>query len=147
MIQQVCTCKAQDIGYMLGMEVVCPQVGKVDPILSPERPTTKSQVKSFLGLVGWYRHLITGVREGRNGFSTLYAPLTDLTKNNLLNKVQWTKQCEESFQALKRALGKDPVLKSPHLDKSFVLHTHAPELGFGAALLQGDQDKLRLFCI
>lgn len=41
-------------GYVLGHGVVRQQVGKVEAIKNAERPETKKQVRSFLGLVGWY---------------------------------------------------------------------------------------------
>lgn len=92
------------------------------------RPSTKKQVRSFLGLVRFYRRFIPN-------FSVVAAPQTDLTKKGLSNKVVWGKQ-ENAFTALKSALMVMPVLKLPNLNETFILQTDASDLGVGAVLLQ-----------
>lgn len=101
----------------------------------PERPTTKSQVKSFMGLAGWYSHFISH-------FSTMSAPLTNLTRKNQPNKVLWTEECEKAFQSLRDSLCKNHVLKSCDFEQPFTVQTDASEVGIGAALLQGESDHL-----
>ncbi len=68
------------LGYVLGNGVIKPQVQKVKAIQSCPLPATKKQIRSFLGLVGWYRKFIPH-------FSTIAAPLTDLIKKINPNKV------------------------------------------------------------
>ena len=58
---------------------------------------------SFLGMGGYYRKFI-------NNFSTIAAPLSDLTKKQALNKVVWKRDCQEAFELLKRALTEASVL-------------------------------------
>lgn len=65
-------------------------MGKVEAVKLAERPTTKSQIKSFTGLVGWYSHFIPR-------FSTILVLLTNLTRTNKPNRVLWTEECEEAF--------------------------------------------------
>lgn len=120
--------KSQYLGFVLGKGVIRPQVGKVEAVKLAERPQTKSQVKSFMGLVGWYSRFIPCL-------STISAPFTNLTKKNLPNKVLWTEDCEETFQRLKDTLCKEPVLRSPDFEQSFTVQTDASEVGIGAVLL------------
>lgn len=64
--------ETQYLGYILGGGNIKTVQDKVEAIRARERPTTRKQVKSFLGLVGWYRHFIPD-------FCTRAAPLSDLT--------------------------------------------------------------------
>ncbi|KAL2102391.1 hypothetical protein ACEWY4_001559 [Coilia grayii] len=121
---------------MLGRGVIRPQVGKVEAIKACERPTTKKQVRSFLGLVGWYRRFISN-------FSERAVPLTELTRKSQPNKVAWTEECEAAFQGLKDSLCREPVLLSPDFNKTFTVQTDASERGLGAVLLQEDDGHLR----
>ena len=123
------------LGYVLGSGVIRPQVGKLEAVRLAERPTTKAQVKSFMGLIGWYGRFIPRL-------STISAPLTDLTRKDLPNKVKWTESCEMAFNTLKDLLCKEPILKSPDFEQPFVVQTDASDVGIGAALLQGEAGNL-----
>jgi len=123
------------LGYVVGGGSIRPQVDKVQAILSCAPPTTKKSVRSFLGLVGWYRRFVPN-------FASRAAVLTDLTRKSSPTKVKWTSECEQAFQDLKVCLCKEPVLQSPNFDLPFVVQTDASALGLGAVLLQGDgQDR------
>lgn len=119
------------LGYQLGRGEVRPQVDKVEAILNSPRPQTKSQVRSFLGLVGWYRRFIPH-------FSTLAAPLTDLTCKSAGNPVDWNGACESAFQGLKEKLCTFPVLQSPDFRRRFLVQVDASGVGLGAVLAQGE---------
>ena len=124
------------LGLVLGRGVIRPQVGKVEAIMAAERPTTKKQVRSFLGLVGWYRRFIPN-------FSEKAVVLTELTRKCQPNKVDWTEECEAAFKDLKGSLCKEPVLLSPDFEKLFTVQTDASERGLRAVLLQGDSGQLQ----
>ena len=68
---------------------------------------TKKQVRSFLGLVGYYRKFIPN-------FSQRAAVLTDLTRGKNPSKVKWSEIHESAFQDLKCAMQSSPVLRPPH---------------------------------
>lgn len=76
------------LGYVLGNRVIRPQVEKLEAIKSCSPTTTKKMVRSFLGLVGWYRRFIPN-------FSSKAAVLTDLTKKSRPNKIIWTEPCDK----------------------------------------------------
>ena len=96
---------------------------------------SKKQVRAFLGLTGYYRKFIPGYAE-------VAAPLTDLTKKNTPNKVQWTDDCEKALCMLKSILCSEPIVKSPDFEREFILQTDASERGIGAVLSQYDDAGL-----
>ncbi len=108
----------------------------MEAIKQAGRPTTKKQVRAFLGLVGWYRRFIPN-------FSKRALALTELTKKDKANTVKWTTDCESAFMDLKDALCREAVLQSPDFEKHFTVQTDASEHGLGAVLLQGEQGQLR----
>ncbi len=123
------------LGYVLGNGVIKPQIQKIQAIQSCPLPSTKKQVRSFLGLAGWYRRFIPL-------FATRAAPLTDLTRKSSPNQIQWTEQTRLAFQNMRDALVTNPVLYSPDFEKIFVLQTDASEVGLGAVLKQEQGGEL-----
>jgi transposase InsO family protein len=95
-----------------------------------------TEVKRFLGLVGYYRRFIRNM-------SQIAAPLYNLTKKN--SKLIWTSDCEDSFQRLKAALVSSPILSFPDVKGSnFILDTDASNTGIGGVLsqVQNGQEKV-----
>ncbi|XP_029919926.1 uncharacterized protein LOC115368085 [Myripristis murdjan] len=124
----------QYLGHILGGGVIKPVKDKVVAVKARERPTTRKQVKSFLGLVGWYRRFI-------RDFSARAAPLSDLT-STAKTKIVWGEEQERAFQDLKEALCQEPVLQSPNFSLPFTVQTDASHRGIGGVLLQGEgEDK------
>ncbi|CAL9687319.1 unnamed protein product [Knipowitschia caucasica] len=124
------------LGYQLGHGEVRPQVDKVEAIRNCPRPRTKKEVRSFLGLAGWYRRFVPQ-------FSTIAFPLTTLTTKDQKNPVNWTEQCEVAFKTLKDFLCSSPVLRSPDFTQNFVVQVDASAVGLGAVLVQGDPGEER----
>ncbi|XP_073294437.1 uncharacterized protein [Primulina huaijiensis] len=90
-------------------------------------PKNASEIRSFLGLAGYYRKFI-------QGFSSIAVPLTSLTKKNA--KFLWSTECQKSFDTLNQALITAPVLVMPSGQGNFVLYTDSSKLGLGAILMQ-----------
>ena len=86
-----------------------------------------TDVKSFMGLVGYYRRFI-------EGFSKVAHAITSLQKKGI--KFEWTSKCEESFQRLKNLLTNAPILKVADPEKDFVVCTDACGEGLGGFLMQ-----------
>jgi hypothetical protein len=80
-------------------------------VLKWEPPRTVKEIRSFLGLVGYYRRFI-------EGFSKIVKPLTTLLEKD--REFKWTDACQDSFEELKRRLTTVPVLVMPDLQKGFV---------------------------
>ena len=98
-------------------------------------PKIKKEVRALLGLVGFYRAYIPH-------FSTLTAPLSDLTKKGYPNKIQWTEELDTNYQILKQCITERPILKLPNLGKRFFLQYDASSVGVGAVLLQKHDGEL-----
>ena len=77
---------------MLSAEGIAVDPSKVKDVLDWLPPATVSQIRSFLGLAGYYRRFI-------EGFSKIAKPMTELLKKD--KKFEWTKDCEKSFIELK----------------------------------------------
>ena len=77
---------------------------KVEAVMSWERPKSFFEIRSFLGLPGYYKRFI-------EDFSMIAAPMTRLTRKEV--KFDWDDQCEEAFQELKRKLTSAPILIVP----------------------------------
>ena len=121
--------EANYLGHVFGRGCIKPQTGKVESLTTWPRPTTKKQVRTFLGLVGYYRQFIPN-------FADRTAPLHDLTWKTHPNQVQWTLVTEEAFQNLREALCQEPVLATPNFQLRFTVQTGASEGGIGAVLSQ-----------
>ena len=73
-------------------------------------PKTKTQVRSFLGLTGYYSKFVI--------IMLLFtAPLTDLVKKGCPNKVEWMEPQQKAFSELKQALGNEPILRVPDFQR------------------------------
>ena len=95
-----------------------------------ERPRTPTEVRSFLGLAGYYRRFV-------QDFSRIAMPLTKLTRKE--EKFIWTEKCEESFHELKKRLVSAPVLSLPDEQGNFVIYSDASHKGLGCVLMQHDK--------
>ena len=93
---------------------------KVDAIRRWEPPRTPSEVRSFLGLTGYYRRFI-------QDFSRVATPLTSLTKKGV--KFEWKPAQEEAFAVLKEKLSTAPILTLPEGTEGFVVYSDASKLG------------------
>ena len=102
---------------------------KVQKIQEAKPPMTKKQLRSFLGLAGYYRKFI------RN-YASKVKVLTDLTKKGKPDKLEWTSIHNEAFCEIKKELSSESVLKLPDVEKPFILRTDASDTGLGAVLLQ-----------
>ena len=93
------------LGHIVGSGEVRPESEKLKVVESFPTPKPKKElVRIFLGLTGYYRKFIPS-------YSTIAAPLTDLTKKKAPNSVIWTEECESAFMKLKQLLCSEPVLQ------------------------------------
>ena len=100
---------------------------KVVAVKEWKQPTNPTEVRSFLGLAGYYRRFI-------EKFSTIAAPMTKLTRKNV--KFLWTDDCERAFQELKQRLTITSVLTIPVQGEKLVVFTDASGTGLGCVLMQ-----------
>ncbi|GJR52225.1 reverse transcriptase domain-containing protein [Tanacetum coccineum] len=103
---------------------------KIEAVKSWKAPTTPSEVRSFLGLAGYYRRFI-------ENFSKIAKPLTSLTQKN--QKYEWGEKQEKAFQTLKDNLCNAPILSLPDGVEDFVVYCDASNQGLGCVLMQRDK--------
>ena len=120
------------LGHIVSKHGIKMDGAKVQAVAAWPSPANVRDVRSFLGLIGYYRKFI-------KDFSRLAAPLSELTKKDI--SFSWGSEQEASFQALKAAIQSAPVLACPDSTKPFILYTDASNLATGAVLLQPDNDS------
>lgn len=115
------------LGHVVSANGVSVDPQKVEAVVNWERPTSATEVRSFLGLAGYYRRFV-------EDFSRLALPLTTLTRKNV--KYEWSNKCEQSFQELKNRLVTAPILALPVTGKEYVIYCDASRQGLGCVLMQ-----------
>ena len=103
---------------------------KVQSILQLEKPNNRRQLRSFLGLVNYYRDMWPRR-------SHYLAPLSSLVSNNV--KWQWTDKCQEAFAKIKSIIAKETLLAYPDFSKPFEIHTDASKVQLGAVISQDNK--------
>jgi hypothetical protein len=102
-------------------------LAKVEAIMEWPVPTNFIEVRSFMGLAGYYRRFV-------EGFSKIANPITELQNKN--KNFVWTKKCVEAFRRLKNFLTTVPILKFLDMDTDFLVCTDASKEGLGGVLMQ-----------
>jgi ribonuclease HI len=101
---------------------------KVKDVLSWKTPQNIWEIRSFLGLAGYYRRFI-------EGFSKISKPMTELLAKG--NTFEWMPRRETSFQELKKRLTMALALTMPDMEKPFSIYCDASGQGLGCVLMQG----------
>ena len=117
----------QYLGHIISGEGIKPLPEKLDSIKEMPPPTTPKEVKQFLGLIGYYRKFVPR-------FANVARPLTNLTR--LDQPFEWSDKCQASFELLKKALIKEPILRFPDPNKPYTLYTDASKYAWLCVLTQ-----------
>ncbi|GFO36843.1 Zinc finger protein [Plakobranchus ocellatus] len=123
------------LGHIVDKGQLKPDENKTEKIRNLRVPTTKKEVRSVLGLLNYYRRFV-------HNFSAIAQPLTELTKKNSPNNIVWTPECQESWDAIKKCLTSEPILKVPDPSKPFVVQTDASNKAMAGTLLQQHEGTL-----
>lgn len=116
------------LGHTITSEGLKPNNDKIDAVLKYPIPQTTTDIKSFLGLIGYYRKFI-------KDFAKITRPLTACLKKG--KKIVLNEEYVNSFETCKKLLTNAPLLQFPDFDKPFVLTTDASNFAIGAVLSQG----------
>ncbi|CAG2218766.1 Transposon Ty3-G Gag-Pol polyprotein,Transposon Ty3-I Gag-Pol polyprotein [Mytilus edulis] len=115
------------LGFQITGNGIKPETDKVDTIRSLPPPVSVKEVRSFIGMLSYYRRFIPN-------FSKISVPLVDLTKKYA--KFRWSDECQTAFEFLKESLSIIPLLAYPDLSKPYTLYTDASDESIGACLTQ-----------
>ncbi|XP_073061751.1 uncharacterized protein [Primulina eburnea] len=121
------------LGHIVSKDGITVDPTKIESVKKWPIPMTVAEVRSFLGLAGYYRRFIADI-------SKIALPLTTLTRKTV--KFEWTNECQQSFQELKDKLTSAPVLSLPEGVEDFVVFTDASKKGLGAVLMQRGKVKI-----
>ena len=115
------------MGHVINTEGIAVDPKKIEAIEKMRPPQNVKEVRSFLGLTGYYRRFV-------KDYAKIANSLTNLTHLNVV--FNWTDACESAFQQLKQELISAPILVYPDFTKPFILCTDASLHGLGAVLTQ-----------
>lgn len=115
------------LGHVLSEQGVAVDPAKILAIQAAPLPATKTELRSFLGLAGYYRRFICG-------FATISASLHYATSSS--GSIEWTMEMWTAFLKLQRSVTEPPVLAFPDFERPFVVETDASGRAVGAVLAQ-----------
>jgi hypothetical protein len=114
-------------GHIISNGGISVDPAKFKEIVAWSIPTTVTEVRSLLGLVGYYWRFI-------EGFSKITKPMTSLLEKG--REFKWDEKCQNNFDQLKKRLMSPPVLVMPDLQKGFDIYCDACGQGLGCVLMQ-----------
>ena len=115
------------MGHVITKEGIAVDPEKIRTIMEWPTPKDVADIRSFMGLAGYYRRLV-------EGFSRVAYPITSLQKKGKVFK--WTSECQRSFEKLKHLLTTAPILSVADPNKDYVVCTDESKEGVGRVLMQ-----------
>jgi hypothetical protein len=119
--------EVQFLGHIISNQGIHVDPGKIEAVKTWLTPKTPTDIRSFLGLAGYYRRFISN-------FAKIAVPLTELTQKN--KAFTWNLEQETAFQTLKLKLCQAPILSLPDGTEDLVVYCDASNLGLGCVLMQ-----------
>lgn len=129
------------LGHIVSSEGVATDHEKTAVIQAWTAPQNVRQVRSFLGLVGYYQRYIPAFAKNA---APLHGLLRGMATTHKTAPIHWTTDCEQAFQQLKEALVSPPILAYADFNLPFRLYTDASLEGLGAVLAQVQNGKERV---
>jgi len=115
------------LGHIVSEEGISVDPSKIQAVKDWPIPRTVTEIKSFIGLAGYYRRFV-------QDFSKIAAPLTKLTRKG--ERYHWSEECTAAFEQLKDGLISAPILKTPSGTGGMVIYSDASGKGLGCVLMQ-----------
>lgn len=115
------------LGYWITRKGISPVLQKIDAMKQIKEPTNKKQLRSFIGLINFYRDMWQKRSE-------LLSPLSALTSKTVPWK--WTDTEQKAFEAIKQMISKETLLTFPNFQKPFHVHADASKYQLGAVISQ-----------
>jgi len=123
------------LGHIISEQGISPSHDHVDAIKTFPQPTTKKQMKSFLGLVNYFGSFIPNK-------SKLVKPLQKLTLPK--SEFKWDADCQKAFDNIKDLMSNKPFLHYPNYNDTFYVMTDASDYAISAVILNKDKDNRML---
>jgi hypothetical protein len=117
-------------GHTISSDGISVDPSKVKEVMDWKPPTSVHQIRSFLGLVGYYHRFIPD-------FSKIAKPMTEQLKKGV--KFSWDQKCKDAFHTLRAHLTIAPVLAQPDVSKPFDIYCDASGIGLGCVLMQDNR--------
>ena len=115
------------LGFKITREGIMPLPDKVEAIKNIAVPTTKKQLRSFIGLINYYRDMW-------KHRSDILTPLSAMTSKQA--KWNWDTKCQKAFDSIKKIVSRETLLSYPNFNEPFDIHTDASKLQLGAVISQ-----------
>ena len=115
------------LGHIVSAEGIRVDPVKIEAIVNWKPPRNVTEVRSFLGLAGYYRRFV-------QGFSVIASSLIRLLRKGV--KFEWDEKCQSSFERLKEILVEAPVLIQPTSGRDYTVYSDASRIGLGCVLMQ-----------
>ena len=122
--------KVAFLGHVISADGVSVDPQKIEAVVNWKPAKNVLEVRSFLGLAGYYRRFV-------EGFSRIEAPLIKLARKDV--KYDWVDACQKSFEELKDRLTSALVLALPNGKDGFVVYSDASRQGLGCVLMQNNR--------
>ena len=135
-----CTFAAKEVSYLghrVTEEGLLPDSALLAAIREIPPPKTATEVRSFLGLAGYYWRYV-------KNFATIVGPSHSLTRKDAV--FHWSADCQTAFDRLKTLLTTSPITVFPDFSQAFRLYTDASTAGLGVILAQVCDGKERIIC-
>ena len=135
-----CTFAAREVSYLMHQvteEGLLPYPSLLAAIREISPPQNATEVRSFLGLAGYYRRYV-------KNFAAIAGLLHALTRKDAV--FHWSSDCQDAFDRLKPLLTTSPITAFSDFSLPFRLYTDASTVGLGAILAQVREGKERIIC-
>jgi hypothetical protein len=119
--------EASFLGHIITDGGIAMDLRKIQDVLNWNPPKNVLEIRSFLGLAGYYRRFI-------EGFSKIVKPLTSLLEKG--KEFKWDDKCQACFKELEKKLTTAPVLIMPDIHKGFDVYYDVSQQGLGCVLMQ-----------
>ena len=114
------------MGHIISDKGISVDPSKIQDVLNWKTPESVAEIRSFLGLAGYYRRFVPE-------FSKIARPMTELLKKGV--RFSWDNKCEQAFQTLRRLLTSAPVLAQPDISRPFDVYYDASGTSLGYILI------------
>ena len=115
------------LGHIVSAEGIRVDPTKIEVVVNWKPPRNVTEVRSFLGLAGYYRRFV-------QEFSVIASSLTRLLRKGV--KFEWDDKCPSNFKRLKEILVEAPLLIQPTSGRDYTMYSDASRIGLGCVLMQ-----------